>query len=107
MKTILQQDTRLVPVPDSSSMKHKSLFRRGLIAMPLALAAASQASTDYGPAGWYPDCNFNTSGNGKRFLVQHDMEGYFASSMVYLAKCSTQASIHYLVNGKQDASSDY
>ena len=80
----------------------------------IALAAAAlplcnvvvQASTDYGPAGWYACCNYSTSGYGKKFFVEHDMEGYFWPSIYYLSRCSTSASIHYSVNGKKDTSSD-
>jgi N-acetyl-anhydromuramyl-L-alanine amidase AmpD len=85
----------------------KGLLAKSLAMLALSAGITSQASTDYGPAGWYPDCNYTTSGNGKKFYVIHDMEGYFASSMVYLSKCTTQASIHYLVNGKKDTSTDY
>ncbi|MDB6028794.1 MAG: hypothetical protein JWM68_5017, partial [Verrucomicrobiales bacterium] len=81
--------------------------------VPLAVVAGligtsiSQASTDYGPAIWkWVACNYSTSGNGHSFVVIHDMEGYYASSMSYLSHCSTSASIHYGVNGKKDTSGD-
>jgi hypothetical protein len=75
-------------------------------------ALTAQASSDYGPAIWRPACSghWNTSGNGHRFLVVHDMEGYYAyevSTSGGLRSCSTTVSVHYAVNGKQDASSDY
>ena len=73
------------------------------VAAPMAM----QASTDYGPAIWkWVACNYSTSGYGHNFCVIHDMEGYYASSMSYLSKCSTSASIHYGVNGKKDTSTD-
>ncbi len=66
------------------------------------------ASSDYGPATWRPNCGqYYTSGNGHRFHVTHDMEGYYASVISYFQNCSTSASAHYLVNGKQDTSTDY
>ena len=74
----------------------------------LGFGVATQASTDYGPAIWYPCActKWNTSGYGHKFHVVHDMEGYYLSSRAYLAKCGVSASIHYLVNGKKDAASD-
>ncbi|MDB6028939.1 MAG: hypothetical protein JWM68_5162 [Verrucomicrobiales bacterium] len=73
------------------------------IAAPMAM----QASTDYGPAIWkWAACNYSTSGYGHSFVVIHDMEGYYQSSMSYLSRCSTSASIHYGVNGKKDNSGD-
>ncbi len=48
-----------------------------------------------------------TTGNGHKFHVIHDMEGYYASVVSWFSSCGmTTASIHYAVNGKQDASSD-
>lgn len=81
----------------------------GLLAGVMAAALTAGASTDYGPALWNPPCNANyyTSGNGHKFHVVHDMEGYYASVISMFNSCGfTRASIHYLVNGKQDASSD-
>src|SRR5579862_6443753 len=68
-----------------------------------------QASTDYGPAIWRssPSGHWYTSGHGHKFVVIHDMEGYYASTISYLQRSSTQVSIHYAVNGKKDSSSDY
>ena len=67
------------------------------------------ASTDYGPAYWRPPCNanYNTSGYGHKFHVIHDMEGYYLSVISMFNACGyTSASVHYLINGKQDSSSD-
>src|SRR4029079_10564362 len=50
---------------------------------------------------WY------TSGYGHKFHVEHDMEGYYASTIPYLQQSGTTVSIHYCVNGKKDTSSDY
>jgi N-acetyl-anhydromuramyl-L-alanine amidase AmpD len=73
----------------------------------LATAATTQASSDYGPATWRAACNYNTGGNGHRFHVIHDMEGYYASTIVYLQRCDISVSIHYCCNGKKDTSTDY
>ena len=84
------------------------LKRSALFASAIA-AASAQASTDYGPAIWHPICsaNYYTSGNGHKFHVVHDMEGYYASVVAWFDDCSmNSASIHYAVNGKKDASSD-
>jgi len=75
-----------------------------------ALVVTAQASTDYGPAVYRPmsGCSkWYTTGSGHIFQVIHDMEGYYASTISYLNTCSVSASIHYMVNGKQDATSDY
>ncbi len=74
------------------------------------------ASTDYGPAvdrmitcsKWY------TSGYGKKFVVIHDMEGYYLTGISYLRRCDLNASggynvatsCHYVVNGLKDYASD-
>ena len=89
-----------------------ALVRKVSVASSVALLASAtvaQASTDYPPATWKQACsgNWYTSGNGKRFYVEHDMEGYYASTISYLQSCNTSVTIHYCVNGKQDASSDY
>ena len=73
------------------------------------VAVSAQASTDYGPAIWHAICNANwyTSGNGHHMCVMHDMEGYYASTIAWFDNCSmSSASIHFCVNGKQDATSD-
>ncbi|MDB6025678.1 MAG: N-acetylmuramyl-L-alanine amidase, negative regulator of AmpC, AmpD [Verrucomicrobiales bacterium] len=70
----------------------------------------AQASTDYGPAIYRPmsGCSkWNSSGNGHSFAVCHDMEGYYASGISYLNRCDISVSINYMVNGKQDTSTDY
>jgi hypothetical protein len=80
-----------------------------LVGSALALATASQASTDYGPAIWHAICNANwyTTGNGHHMCVIHDMEGYYASTVAWFDNCSmSSASVHFAVNGKQDATSD-
>ncbi|MDB6123755.1 MAG: N-acetylmuramyl-L-alanine amidase, negative regulator of AmpC, AmpD [Pedosphaera sp.] len=75
----------------------------------LAAASAAYASADYGPAIWRPaySGHWYTSGNGHRFCVIHDMEGYYASTISYLQQSGTQVSIHYCVNGLKDNASDY
>ncbi|MGI8967418.1 MAG: N-acetylmuramoyl-L-alanine amidase, partial [Limisphaerales bacterium] len=62
----------------------------------LAAAMSAQGSADYGPAIWSPNCGqYYTSGNGHKFHVVHDMEGYYDSVLSYFRQCSTQVSIHY------------
>jgi N-acetyl-anhydromuramyl-L-alanine amidase AmpD len=81
-----------------------------LLASLLAGTAVTQASTDYAPATWRASCNANyyTTGSGHKFAVIHDMEGYYASTLSMFAGCGwTASSVHYLVNGKKDATSDY
>lgn len=66
------------------------------------------ASTDYPPAiyreayrnHWYK------SGNGHKFVVIHDMEGYYLTTISYFQRRTTQASAHYCVNGLKDNSTD-
>jgi N-acetyl-anhydromuramyl-L-alanine amidase AmpD len=66
------------------------------------------ASTDYGPAIWRPvySGHWYTSGHGHKFVVIHDIEGYYLSTISYFQRSSTQASVHFYVNGKKDSSSD-
>jgi hypothetical protein len=81
-----------------------------LFAASTQLITTAFASTDYGPAVYRPmsGCSkWYTSGNGHKFCVIHDMEGYYASTISYLNQCGVSVTIHYMVNGKQDASSDY
>ncbi|EEF58365.1 N-acetylmuramoyl-L-alanine amidase [Pedosphaera parvula] len=75
----------------------------------LATVTAIQAQPDYAPAIWRPAYpgHWYTSGNGHKFLVIHDMEGYYASTISYFQQSGTQASINYCVNGLKDNSSDY
>ncbi len=102
MKT---QQSSLYGVNFGAVFKHISFGMAGLFALSLS----AQASSDYGPAIWRPACSghWNTSGNGKKFHVVHDMEGYYASTISMLQGCSGTVSIHYCANGKQDTSSDY
>lgn len=75
----------------------------------LAVGAVSvHGSADYGPAVWRPAYNghWYTSGYGKKFYVEHDIEGYYWSCISYFQQSGTQASVHYTINGKKDNSSD-
>ncbi|MDB6023840.1 MAG: N-acetylmuramoyl-L-alanine amidase family 2 [Verrucomicrobiales bacterium] len=67
------------------------------------------ASTDYAPAVWRSaySGHWYTTGYGHRFMVEHDMEGYYASTISYFQRSSTMVSMTYCVNGKKDTSSDY
>lgn len=63
---------------------------------------------DYPPAHWasaYPG-HWYTTGYRKDFVVIHDMEGYYLSVISYFQQSSTQASVHYDVNGLQDSPGD-
>lgn len=77
------------------------LFQMGLL--------FSKASTDYEPAIYreaYPG-HWYTTGNGHRFAVIHDMEGYYLSTISYLQQESQgngKVSIHYCVNGLHNGS---
>src|SRR6185295_15785229 len=68
----------------------------------------SRASTDYGPAIWRPCYSSHQyySGHCHKFVVIHDMEGYYLTTISYFQRSTTQASVHYYVNGKKDYSSD-
>jgi N-acetyl-anhydromuramyl-L-alanine amidase AmpD len=101
MKTI----TTLLP---SYSLAKKHLITIVLLAL-LSCVCRSNASTDYAPAIWRSaySGHWYTSGYGHRFMVEHDMEGYYASTISYFQRSSTMVSMTYLVNGKHDASSDY
>src|SRR5690349_16297522 len=74
----------------------------------LAGISAARASGDYAPALWNPAYpgHWYTSGNGHKFVVCHDMEGYYLATISYFQQSGTQASIHYCVNGLKDNSSD-
>ncbi|MDB6125937.1 MAG: hypothetical protein JWQ71_4930 [Pedosphaera sp.] len=78
------------------------------LAAVLSGAMAVQAQPDYGPAIWRPvySGHWYTSGNGHKFVVIHDMEGYYLSTISYFQQSGTQASVHYYVNGVKDSSSD-
>lgn len=83
-----------------------------IMSATLNLGLSAFASTDYGPAHWRPACDdFFSGGNGKRFFVIHDMEGYYAycvSASGILRRCSgSVVTVHYCVNGKKDTSTDY
>jgi hypothetical protein len=74
----------------------------------LAAGTSSFASTDYGPAVWRPVCDgkWYTTGYGKKFYVIHDMEGYYLTGISYLQRCDVSTSVHYVINGLKDVSSD-
>ena len=73
----------------------------------LSLAAtAVMALPEYGNVWRSPSgcTKYYTSGNGHKFCVIHDMEGYYYTAISYLNTCTVSASIHYAVNGLTDAS---
>ncbi len=64
---------------------------------------------DYPLAHWvsaYPGHWYTDGGYKKDFVVVHDMEGYYLSVISYFQMSTTDASIHYDVNGLQDSPSD-
>lgn len=73
-----------------------------------AAISSAHASGDYGPAIWRPACSghWYTTGYAKVMYVEHDMEGYYLSTISYLQGCGTSVSVHYCVNGKSDNSTD-
>jgi hypothetical protein len=79
-----------------------------LVLVAFLLGHVAQASTDYGPAIWRSaySGHWYTSGYGHRFMVIHDMEGYYWGTISYFQKSSTMVSVTYCTNGKKDASSD-
>jgi hypothetical protein len=80
-----------------------------VVAASLHLGASAYASTDYGPAIYRPmsGCSKWYTTGSRKFVVIHDMEGYYASTISYLNRCDISTSVHYMVNGLKDASSDY
>lgn len=74
------------------------------------LMAKTSGQPDYPLAHWVPGKAgyYYTNGNGKQFVVIHDMEGYYASVVSYFQTLSDgrQVSVHYCVNGLQDSPSD-
>ena len=76
----------------------------------------AKAQPDYAPAHWVPvQCSkYYTSGFGRSFLVIHDMEGYYLTSISYLNRCdldtngnyNVESSVHYLVNGVKNGSDE-
>ncbi len=103
-KTINMKNTKTFSSPPSL-LSGKVLATLG---GAFAAGLAAQAQPDYPGAVWRPVYagHWNTTGYGHKFHVIHDMEGYYLSSISYFQKSTTQASIHFWVNGKKDASSD-
>jgi hypothetical protein len=62
------------------------------------------AQPDYPLAIWRPAYpgHWYTTGVGRYFVVIHDMEGYYLSTISYFQQATTQASAHYCVNGVTD-----
>lgn len=101
----------------SPPARRLGLASAGVLGPTLGLVMKSTlacAQPDYAPAHWNPaSCvKYYTSGNGHRFCVIHDMEGYYETSISYLNRCdkdpsgnyNVSASVHYLVNGLQNGS---
>lgn len=66
------------------------------------------AQPDYPGAIWRPAYagHWSTSGSGRYFVVIHDMEGYYLSTISYFQQSGTQASAHFCVNGLKDSAND-
>src|SRR5436305_9410293 len=87
----------------------KTLLKYSALSLSaIGMATIACASSDYGPAIWRPACNghWYTSGYGHKFFVEHDMEGYYWTTISMFQACNGTASVHYCVNGKTDNSSD-
>jgi hypothetical protein len=89
--------------------KIQNLIKKlALVAGAAATLSSAQASSDYGPAVWRPAPagRWYTTGVGKQMYVEHDMEGYYLSTISYLQGGNTSVSVHYCVNGKTDNGTD-
>jgi hypothetical protein len=97
---------RTKETPVVSNEKDRLLQKIAIAVGVAAAASTAHASTDYGPAIWKPanSGTYQTTGNGHKFHVVHDIEGYYATVLSILN--SKGASVHYAVNGKKDNSSD-
>src|SRR5262245_38856466 len=75
-----------------------ALFATTLL-FAVAIAPSATGSSDYAPAvDKILTCSkYYTSGYGKKFVVIHDMEGYYASGISYLRRCDLNASGGYNV----------
>ncbi len=103
--TPVHKSSRIMKIMKTKTQTH--LKSSALVVSAIAAAISAKGSGDYGPAIWNPNCGqYYTSGYGHKFHVVHDIEGYYLSTISYFKNCSTQASVHYLVNGKQDSSTD-
>src|SRR5437879_7686945 len=80
-----------------------------IAAAPFCGAFLAQAQPDYAPAIWNQAFknHWYTTGNGHKFVVIHDMEGYYLNTISFFQQRGTTASVHYCVNGKKDASTDH
>jgi N-acetyl-anhydromuramyl-L-alanine amidase AmpD len=87
----------------------QTLAKTIVMAASIHLGAAASASTDYPPALWNPaySGHWYTTGSGHKFVVIHDMEGYYLSTISYFQRSDISVSAHYLVNGLKDNSSDH
>ena len=88
----------------------RRLGKKLLAAAGVALfgVTVAHAQPDYPNAYWRPvySGHWYTSGYGHKFHVIHDIEGYYWSSISYFQRSTTQASVHFWVNGKKDNTSD-
>jgi N-acetyl-anhydromuramyl-L-alanine amidase AmpD/methionine-rich copper-binding protein CopC len=86
-------------------------MRRSVEALQTAAQATMLQKTantpDYPLAKWVPapSANHYTDGYGKKLVVIHDMEGYYAATVSYF-QTETGSSVHYCLNSRQDNASD-
>jgi N-acetyl-anhydromuramyl-L-alanine amidase AmpD len=78
----------------------------GLMGFIACAGVVSAAQPDYPGAIWRPAAagHWYTTGNAHAFVVEHDMEGYYLSTISYFQQAGTQASIHYCVNSLHNGS---
>jgi hypothetical protein len=87
---------------------HFKMLFRVFAMLCLMVGASVKAQPDYPNAIWRQAFknHWYTTGNGHKFNVIHDMEGYYWTTINYFQLRNTQASSHYCVNGLKDATSD-
>ncbi len=108
----IQSEAISVPAqPVELSAVRQRVRQLAVEAAPSPEALKTKGTPDYPDARWIPGKAgyYYTTGNGKQFVVFHDMEGYYASVLSYFQTLSDgrTVSIHYCINGLQDSPSDY
>src|SRR3954465_10736551 len=101
---------RLIEIMKTFNSTMKTIKPFALILGAGIVGTAALAQPDYGPAIWRQAYagHWYTSGHGHQFLVIHDMEGYYLSTISYIQGGGgpEKVSINYCVNGIKDNSSD-
>lgn len=109
----------LMPASTAIKSQMKTSHRVLLFFVFLVVSGVSSsvwAQPDYAPAHYAPmSCSkWYTTGNGHKFAVIHDMEGYYETTISYLNRCDLKTngdfnvavSIHYMVNGLKNGSDE-